>query len=207
MDYENIRLAWVDLETTGLTPGAIIEVACIITDRQLNEITRLITPVKCEQKELDTMHPAARQMHQENGLLDRLAGAPSASEVEVVWADMLKRVHEGDPKRVIMVGNSIGALDMPFIQACMPRVAKEMHYRSMDITGLRIALGVWSGENWEFEKKKTHRAEDDIIECQSEFKYQMDKMKNFVLANYGIKLQGGQISQATKDNWGVIGPA
>jgi oligoribonuclease len=122
------------------------------------------------------MNDFVKNMHQSNGLLDRLDEAPSAEEVESDWIDMLQRVNKGDPKRVVFVGNSLSAVDLPFIRACMPEVLDEVHYRTMDITGLRMLFGVWTGEDCVSPKKKTHRAEDDILECQEEFRFLMKSL-------------------------------
>lgn len=176
MDYNYLRYAWIDLETTGLEPGAILEVACIITDRKLRVLDQFSTPVSCSQDHLDKMHDFVRDMHQQNGLLDRLEGAPTTKEVEAVWADTLKRINEGDSRRTILVGNSVGSLDRPFIRACMPAVDAQMHHRMLDMTSVRIAMGLWTGQDFEYPKKTTHRAMDDILECKEELRHLMSNM-------------------------------
>ena len=171
MDPNYLYYAWIDLETTGIKPGGILEVCCIVTDNKMNVIEELETTVSPGQEALNSMDDFVRNMHTINGLLNRIPGAPSTIEVETVWADMLSRINNGDPQRILMVGNSIGSLDMPFIRTCMPKVAAQMHYRSIDITSVRLFAGMMLGADVEFEKKTAHRAKDDVLECQAETDY------------------------------------
>jgi len=178
MSPEYLRYAWIDLETTGTKPGAILEICCIITDCKMNVIAEYDSLVMPDDKSLDNMNDFVRNMHTDNGLLDRLKDGPALEDVEQELSTILKNINDGNPRRTLMVGNSIGSLDLPYIRACMPKVAAQMHYRSIDMTGVRLFMGMMSGQSILFEKKKNHRAKDDILECQEEAKYLWSLMDN-----------------------------
>ena len=68
-------LVWVDLEMTGLDPETcvIVELALIITDRELNAIADpLNLAIWQPESILDKMSPYVRKMHTKSGLVERI---------------------------------------------------------------------------------------------------------------------------------------
>ena len=68
-------LVWLDLEMTGLDPETcvIVELALIITDRELNAIADpLNLAIWQPESVLDKMSPYVRKMHTKSGLVERI---------------------------------------------------------------------------------------------------------------------------------------
>ena len=122
---------------------------------------------------MSVMDDFVTDMHTKNGLLKEVlaAGCPTTNEADEMWAEFLRSHNDGDPKNILIVGNSIAKVDLPFIERHLPKSDQQTHYRSFDVTGLRIGAGIWYGNDTDFVKKKTHRAFDDIEECLAEFEY------------------------------------
>ena len=59
----------------------------------------------------------------------------------------------------------------PRLLAHMPRLAAKLHYRMLDVTSWKIVLV--EKFDLHFEKKKSHRALDDIRESIGELKFYM----------------------------------
>ena len=77
------NLVWIDLEMTGLNPDqdAIIEIATIITDGELNVIAEGPTVI-INQPEmyLGKMNNIVQRMHTKNGLLDAVRHSTTSLE-------------------------------------------------------------------------------------------------------------------------------
>jgi len=175
MDYNTLRFAWTDLETTGFDKelGGVLEIATIVTDRFFKELGRFRTAVYPGEEALCVMPEIVVKMHTENGLLDDVTdhGTPTTQEADKLWAEFLRSHHGGNPKNIMMAGNSIARVDIPFTETHLPLSDAEMHYRYLDVTSFRIAAGIWFGEDSNFVKKKSHRAFDDVEECIAEFEH------------------------------------
>ena len=69
----NDRLVWIDCEMTGLDieRDALIEIACVVTDAELNLLDEGIDLIiKPPAEALETMPDVVREMHTASGLLD-----------------------------------------------------------------------------------------------------------------------------------------
>ena len=78
-------LVWIDCEMTGLDLriDALIEVALLITDAELNVVGDGVDLViKPPQEALDTMPDVVRAMHTASGLLDELPTGITLAEAE-----------------------------------------------------------------------------------------------------------------------------
>ncbi len=74
----------------------------------------------------------------------------------------------------MIAGNSI-AQDRSFIDRHMPRLARRLHYRMLDVTSWKIVLAERFG--LKYEKKKAHRALDDIRESIGELSFYLQHVK------------------------------
>jgi oligoribonuclease len=185
---------WTDLETSGLwsyhtiptrkKSTCILEIGCIITDGMLQEIAQFNTLVAPLPKALEEMNGFVRKMHSKNGLLQDLyfQNPPHYKNAEKNFL-MFLNSHKNNSGNMYLTGNSIAALDIPFLQYYMPSLWKNnggpLHYRTVDISGLRISFGLMTGYNFSFHKKKGHRALDDVKECIAEFKYLQSQTSQF----------------------------
>ncbi|GAF79562.1 unnamed protein product, partial [marine sediment metagenome] len=76
------------------------------------------------------------------------------------------------PNQAPLCGNSIGQ-DKAFLSAYMPEIVDYLHYRVIDVSTIKELINRWYENNPQalFEKKKTHRALDDIRESIAELKH------------------------------------
>lgn len=159
---------------TGLdvTRDALIEVAVVITDADLNivdpGIDVLITPPA---EALEGMNDFVRQMHTSSGLLDEL---PSGTTMEAAQQQVLDYIRRfvPTPKKALLAGNSVGT-DKMFLEANMPLVIDHLHYRLVDVSSIKELAKRWYRKAFEEAPVKHggHRALADILESIQELEY------------------------------------
>jgi oligoribonuclease len=170
----NDCLVWIDCEMTGLdlANDALIEVACLITDGELNQLDEGIDVViKPPQSALDQMGEFVTQMHTSSGLLDALDGGVTLAEAEDRVLAHIKR-YVPEAGKVPLCGNSI-ATDRLFISRDMPRIDAHLHYRMVDVSSIKELLRRWYPRVYfaSPEKHGGHRALADITESIQELRY------------------------------------
>nr|XP_054764744.1 oligoribonuclease, mitochondrial-like [Lytechinus pictus] len=168
------RLVWVDLEMTGLDLNTchIIEMACLITDEDLNIVAEGPNIIIHQPDEiLDKMNDWCVQHHTASGLVD----AVKASKVSLQQAEyeMLSFVREYTyPKLCPLAGNSIH-VDKTFLVKYMPQFMDHLHYRIVDVSSVKELCRRWYPKEFEagYQKKASHRAMGDIKESLEELRY------------------------------------
>jgi oligoribonuclease len=162
------KLLWIDMEMTGLDVEreVIIEVAAIVTTFDMDELDIYEAVVQQPQSYLDAMDEWNTRHHGQSGLTARVPTGRPQDEVE---NDLIAIVTRHFPeKKPVLAGNSI-AQDRLFIDRHMPRLAGKLHYRMLDVTSWKIVLV--EKFDLHYEKKKSHRALDDIRESVGELKF------------------------------------
>jgi oligoribonuclease len=168
------RLVWIDCEMTGLdlTRDALVEIACIVTDGELNEADGGIDVIiKPPAEALDSMPEVVREMHTSSGLLAELpAGITLAEAQEQVLAYI--RQHVPESRKVPLCGNSI-ATDRSFLARDMPELDEFLHYRMVDVSSIKELARRWYPRTYFASPPKHggHRALADIIESIRELRY------------------------------------
>ncbi|MEV4300580.1 oligoribonuclease [Microbispora rosea] len=167
-------LVWIDCEMTGLDLGrdALIEVACIVTDSELNQLDEGVDVViKPPAETLEQMSEVVREMHTASGLLQALATGVTLAEAEAVVLDYI-RSHVAEAKKAPLCGNSI-ATDRAFIARDMPLVDTFLHYRMVDVSSIKELARRWYPRVYfaSPEKQGGHRALADITESIRELRY------------------------------------
>ena len=84
------RIVWIDCEMTGLDTvnDALVEVACIVTDGDLNELDPgLQIVIATDQEHLERMDPYVVSMHTESGLLPLIPDGVAVAEAEQAVGD------------------------------------------------------------------------------------------------------------------------
>ncbi|GIH51407.1 oligoribonuclease [Microbispora rosea] len=167
-------LVWIDCEMTGLDLGrdALIEVACIVTDSELNQLDEGVDVViKPPAETLEQMSEVVREMHTASGLLQALATGVTLAEAEAVVLDYI-RSHVPEAKKAPLCGNSI-ATDRAFIARDMPLVDTFLHYRMVDVSSIKELARRWYPRVYfaSPEKQGGHRALADITESIRELRY------------------------------------
>jgi oligoribonuclease len=168
------RMVWIDCEMTGLDlrADALIEVALLITDAELNVVGDGVDLViKPPPEALDTMPDVVRAMHTTSGLLDELPAGLTLAEAE---ERLLVAVREYVPevRKAPLCGNSI-ATDRGFIARDMPDLDNHLHYRMVDVSSIKELARRWYPRVYFASpgKKGGHRALADIRESIDELRY------------------------------------
>lgn len=170
-DAEN--LIWIDLEMTGLDPDRdrIIEIATVVTDKQLNEIAEgPVLAIHQSEAVLSEMDDWNQRTHGESGLLERVRGSRvTAAEAEQQTLAFLRK-HV--PERASpMCGNSI-CQDRRFLHRLMPELEQYFHYRHLDVTTLKELARRWApAVAAGVTKEARHLALDDVRDSIEELRY------------------------------------
>jgi oligoribonuclease len=155
-----------------LASDALVEIACIVTDAELNPLDDGIDIlIKPPAEALDGMLPVVRDMHTSSGLLAELASGVTLAEAqELVLAYV--RLHVPESRKVPLCGNSI-ATDRSFIARDMPELDAFLHYRMIDVSSVKELARRWYPRAYfaSPEKRGGHRALADIQESVRELRY------------------------------------
>ena len=168
------RIVWIDCEMTGLdlTADALIEVAAVVTDSQLNVLGEGVDVlIKPPQQALDQMNEYVRTMHTTSGLLEELAQGVSTEEaLDQVMAYIRQWVPQAG--KAPLGGNSVGT-DKMFLMRDMPALVDHLHYRIIDVSSVKELARRWFPRVYYAAPKKTgnHRALGDILDSIAELKY------------------------------------
>lgn len=168
------NLIWIDLEMTGLNPqkDVILEVACVITDSQLNILDNSLEfVINQPESALDAMSKEVREIHQKSGLIDRVkASKIGLDEVEPKMLELFKKYC--NPKTALIAGNSVWQ-DRNFLANYMPSLVDYCFYRLLDVSGIKEVVARWYPENKnnKFEKPEKHRAMQDVLNSIEELKH------------------------------------
>jgi oligoribonuclease len=168
------RLVWIDCEMTGLDleRDALIEIACLVTDGQLNVLGEgLDLVIKPPPEALDQMEDVVREMHTTSGLLAELAAGITLAEAQDQVLAYVRRFI-AEPRRVPLAGNSI-ATDRVFIARDMPELDAYLHYRMVDVSSIKELARRWYPRAYFASplKRGGHRALADITESIQELRY------------------------------------
>jgi oligoribonuclease len=170
----NDRLVWIDCEMTGLdlTRDALIEIACLVTDGELNILDDGVDVIiKPPPEAVDQMSDVVREMHTTSGLLAGLGQGVTLDEAQDIVLSYIQQ-HVSEPRRVPLCGNSI-ATDRSFIARDMPQLDAYLHYRMVDVSSIKELARRWYPRVYFASpaKRGGHRALADIRESVQELRY------------------------------------
>jgi oligoribonuclease len=168
------RLVWIDCEMTGLdlNRDALVEIACIVTDGELNAVDDGIDVlIKPPAQALDTMPEVVREMHTASGLLAELDSGLTLAEAQDLVLGYVRQ-HVPEAKKVPLCGNSI-ATDRTFLARDMPELDAFLHYRMVDVSSIKELARRWYPRAYFASPQKHggHRALADIRESIRELRY------------------------------------
>jgi oligoribonuclease len=168
------RLVWIDCEMTGLdlARDALIEIACLVTDGNLNVLDEGVDLViKPPAEAVDQMVPVVREMHTTSGLIEELASGVTLAEAQEQVLSYLRRLVPDD-RKVPLCGNSI-ATDRAFLARDMPELDSFLHYRMVDVSSIKELARRWYPRAYFASPQKHggHRALADIRESIQELRY------------------------------------
>ncbi|XP_066462174.1 oligoribonuclease, mitochondrial [Eleutherodactylus coqui] len=168
------RMVWVDLEMTGLDiqKDQIIEMACLITDSDLNilaEGPNLI--IKQPDELLDSMSNWCKEHHGKSGLTQAVRDSKiSLAQAEYEFLSFIRK-HTA-PGLCPLAGNSVH-VDKVFLSKYMPQFMRHLHYRIIDVSTVKELCRRWYPVEYECAPKKaaSHRALGDITESIKELQF------------------------------------
>jgi oligoribonuclease len=170
----NDRIVWIDCEMTGLSleADALIEVAALVTDFELNQlgdgVDVVITPPDAALEQMDDF---VRTMHTTSGLLEEL---PGGTTMEDAQQQVLAYIREWVPeaRKAPLGGNTVGT-DRNFLARDMAELEAHLHYRIIDVSSIKELSRRWYPRAYFGAPKKSggHRALADIRESIAELRY------------------------------------
>lgn len=159
---------------TGLSleDDALIEVAVLVTDDQLNVLGEGVDVViKPTDAALAQMNDFVRNMHTSSGLLEEL---PRGITMEDAQQQVLDYIREWVPEagKAPLAGNSVGT-DRTFLVRDMPELVDHLHYRVIDVSTIKELSRRWYPRAYFQSPPKTgnHRALGDILDSIDELRY------------------------------------
>ncbi|MEW2453150.1 oligoribonuclease [Streptomyces albus] len=170
----NDRMVWIDCEMTGLSlsDDALIEVAALVTDSELNVLGDGVDIViRPPASALEAMPEVVREMHTTSGLLAELDAGTTLADAE---ARVLAYIREWVPEagKAPLCGNSVST-DRGFLARDMPALEGHLHYRIVDVSSVKELARRWYPRAYynSPEKNGNHRALADIRESIAELRY------------------------------------
>ncbi|XP_075147429.1 putative oligoribonuclease [Haematobia irritans] len=167
-------IVWMDLEMTGLDVfnDKIIEIACLITDKDMNIIAEgpclaINHPIEV----FETMNDWCKKHHNQSGLVERcLQSKITTIKAEELIIDFFK--HNIPRGKCSLAGNSV-YMDRLFLRKEMPAIDNYMHYRIIDVSTIKELARRWNPEVLAGApvKELKHRSLEDIRESIEELRY------------------------------------
>jgi oligoribonuclease len=171
-------LIWLDLETTGLDPreDSILEIFAIATEDDLTEIPGSFHCITNEawRRSWDSLHPAVRAMHLENGMwMDSLRSSISIEQAAEAFHDWILNVTKPERARVApltftpnLAGSSVH-FDAEFLRRWCPDAHGRFSHRHLDVSAINETARRFWPKLYETRPRnaaKAHRGEADIRE-------------------------------------------
>lgn len=174
MATELPHLIWIDCEMTGLdlTTDALVEIAVLVTDSELNVIGEGVDVViHATQGQLDAMNEFVTNMHTTSGLITQIPSGISVSAAEEKILEYLQ-ASGTEPGKSPLAGNSV-SVDRNFIARDMPKLNEYLHYRTIDVSSIKELARRWHPKTYFASPAKTgnHRALGDIQDSIAELAY------------------------------------
>lgn len=168
------RIVWIDCEMTGLDleNDALIEVAALVTDFELNQLGDGVDVViKPEPAALEQMGDFVRDMHTQSGLLGELDEGVSMEEAQALVLEYVMQ-HAPEAGKAPLGGNTVST-DRGFLERDMPQLAAHLHYRTIDVSSIKELSRRWYPRAYFNAPAKHggHRALADIRESIAELRY------------------------------------
>ncbi|WP_181954260.1 oligoribonuclease [Kocuria coralli] len=208
MAISNERIVWIDCEMTGLSleDDALIEVAVLVTDDQLNVLGDGVDVViKPADAALEQMNAFVRNMHTSSGLLEELPGGTTMEDAQKQVLDYIKR-WVPEPGKAPLAGNSVGT-DRTFLVRDMPELVEHLHYRVVDVSTIKELARRWYPRAYFQAPPKTgnHRALGDIQDSIDELRYYRGAV--FVSGSGPTSDEARQVATAIVENRTGAGPS
>ena len=188
------ELIWVDIETTGLEAeeNIILELALVLTNHSGDIIAddSWVIFNDSDDSYYDHIYRARNDvnqfinnMHTKSGLWDDVSSPEGAHFLQDAEEEAVRFLSENGAKwgDLPMAGSSISGVDRPFMRHHMPTLYDFFHYRSLDVSSIKLAtlgLAPAVADAWKAEcatmKTTNHRALDDAYMSLTEYKFYIE---------------------------------
>ena len=165
-------IVWIDVETTGLDfkKEALLELAVVITDKDLNILDSYSNLIKTPKRKLRRMNEYVLKMHTDSELIEdikQFARKPIA-EVE---AEILELLDRNGLKKGLLLGGASVHFDRRMLESRMPRLMARFTHQNLDVSSIGLVVKRWTPGVYEQIKREsdedpnpfTHRAWYDIL--------------------------------------------
>ncbi|UJP41683.1 oligoribonuclease [Cellulomonas palmilytica] len=155
-----------------LTADALVEVAVVVTDSELNVLGDGVDVLVAPPPEaLEQMGDFVRTMHTTSGLLDALTTGTTLEDAQRQVLEYV-RTWVPEPGKAPLAGNSVGT-DKTFLDRDMPELVAHLHYRVIDVSSIKELARRWYPRVYFASPPKNggHRALADILESIDELRY------------------------------------
>lgn len=174
MATELPHLIWIDCEMTGLdlATDALVEIAVLVTDSELNVIGDGIQLViHATDGQLAAMGDFVREMHTKSGLIEEIPRGTPMEDAEKAILAYLESTGT-TPGKSPLAGNSV-SVDRTFIARDMRALSEYLHYRTVDVSTIKELVRRWHPKTYFAAPAKTgnHRALGDIQDSIAELAY------------------------------------
>jgi oligoribonuclease len=156
----------------SLATDALVEIAVLVTDSELNVIGEGVELViHATEGQLVAMDDFVRQMHTKSGLIEEIPKGILMAEAEQLILQYLEAAGT-TPGKSPLAGNSVG-VDRNFIARDMPSLAAYLHYRTIDVSTIKELVRRWHPKAYFSAPAKSgnHRALGDIQDSIAELAY------------------------------------
>ena len=165
-------IVWIDVETTGLDfkKEALLELAVVITDKDLNILDSYSNLIKTPKRKLRRMNEYVLKMHTDSELIEdikQFARKPIA-EVE---AEILELLDRNGLKKGLLLGGASVHFDRRMLESRMPRLMARFTHQNLDVSSIGLVVKRWTPGVYEQIKRESdedpnpfpHRAWYDIL--------------------------------------------
>lgn len=156
----------------SLSNDALIEVAALVTDYELNQLGDGIDVViRPPDAALAQMDDFVREMHTTSGLLRELPEGVTLPQAEEAVLAYVRR-YVPEPGKAALGGNTVGT-DRGFLARDLPALESHLHYRVIDVSSIKELARRWYPRVYFNAPAKNggHRALADIRESIDELRY------------------------------------
>lgn len=184
-------ILWADVETTGLDPwfDLLLEVALVVTDDQLNEVSHITRVVQSRRLDKQKVDPFVLEMHTINGLWKDVETAEFIETVENELSGFISQ-HVALDQKIILAGSTVG-FDRSFLKEHMPSVSSRLLYRSIDVSSIKELCIRWRPDVYDAWKRtndgsvKPHRALPDVRQSIAELRFYRDYF--FKISGFSVR--------------------
>ncbi|CAF1020321.1 unnamed protein product [Rotaria sp. Silwood1] len=179
MSIDDDALVWIDLEMDGLdlSKNFILEIACIVTDFDLQNSYKGPDLVIHHPKSLlDAMGPWCMEHHTNSGLVQQVLDSKlSMFDAESEIINFIEQItsFSTNKKCLILAGNSV-YVDRYFLEKDMPRLNSLLNRSILDCSTLKELIRRFNYDiylNAPIKGGNLHRALDDIYNSIEELRY------------------------------------